>query len=276
MLIERDHPTLSITRQCELLGLSRPGYYYSPQGISERDLTIMRLIDEEYTRHPFYGSRRMRDWIRDQGYPICRDHVRRLMRLMGIEAIYPRRRLSIPNKEHRIYPYLLNDLKITRPNQVWAIDITYIRLFEGFCYLVAIMDWYSRYVISWELSLSMETEFCLEALERALSIATPEIFNSDQGSQFTSDEFTAMLKDSGIQISMDGKGRVFDNIMIERLWRSVKYEEVYLKDYEDFWVAQESLGVYFPFYNEERRHQNLKKARPLEVYKGLRTMQEVG
>ncbi len=268
MLVDRNYPRLSITRQCELLGLSRPGYYYSPQGISERDLSIMHLIDEEYTRHPFYGSRRMCDWIRDQGYPICRDHIRRLMRLMGIEAIYPKRRLSIPDKEHRVYPYLLKDIKIIRPDQAWAVDITYIRLFEGFCYLVAIMDWYSRYVVSWELSLSLETGFCLDALEQALSNAKPEMFNSDQGSQFTSLEFTGMLKDSGIQISMDGKGRVFDNIMIERLWRSVKYEEVYLKDYEDFWVAHESLAAYFTFYNIERRHQALQRATPLDAYRG--------
>jgi putative transposase len=276
MLVDGDHPTLSISRQCELLGLSRSGYYYSPRGINERDLAIMRLIDEEYTRHPFYGSRRMRDWLRDQEYPVCRDHVRRLMRLMGIEAIYPKRRLSIPDKEHRIYPYLLNDITISRPDQVWAVDITYIRLFEGFCYLVAIMDWYSRYVVSWELSLSLETEFCLEALEQALSIGKPEIFNSDQGSQFTSLEFTGMLKDAEIRISMDGKGRVFDNIMIERLWRTVKYEEVFLNDYDDFWVAHESLGKYFPFYNEERRHQKLMGARPIEVYSGLRTIKGAG
>jgi putative transposase len=273
MLIDRDHPTLSITRQCELLGLSRSGYYYRPQGLSELDLALMHLIDEEYTRHPFYGSRRMRDWLRDQGYPVCRDHVRRLMRLMGIEAIHPKRRLSIPDKEHRIYPYLLNDIKISRPDQVWAVDITYIRLYEGFCYLVAIMDWYSRYVVSWELSLSLDVGFCLEALEQALSIAKPEIFNSDQGSQFTSLAFTTLLEDSGIRISMDGTGRVFDNIMIERLWRSVKYEEVYLKDYHDFWIAQESLGEYFTFYNVERRHQGLQGVPPFEVYRGGRKIE---
>jgi len=276
MLVDSNHPTLSIAYQCDLLGLSRAGYYYRPKGLSEEDLLYMRLIDEEYTRHPFYGSRRLRDWLRDQGHPICRDRVRRLMRLMDIEAIYPKRRLSIPNKEHRIYPYLLKDLSIKRPNQVWAIDITYIRLFEGFCYLVAIMDWYSRYVLSFELSLSMEVGFCVEALEQALCMAKPEIFNSDQGSQFTSDEFTDRLKDSEIRISMDGKGRVFDNIMIERLWRSVKYEEVYLKDYEDFWMAQESLAKYFAFYNVERRHQNLNGARPIEVYNGLRRMEQTG
>ena len=268
MLIDRDHPSLSISRQCELLGLSRSGYYYRPQDISERDLAIMRLIDEEYTRHPFLGSRRMRDWLRDQQYPICRDHVRRLMRLMGIEAIYPKRRLSLPDKEHRIYPYLLKDLSITQPDQVWAVDITYIRLYEGFCYLVAILDWYSRYVVSWELSMSLEVGFCIEALEQALALAKPEIFNSDQGSQFTSLEFTRLLEEAGIRISMDGTGRVFDNIMIERLWRSVKYEEVYLKEYNDFWIAQESLGEYFTFYNVERRHQGLQGLTPQEVYRG--------
>lgn len=268
MLIDRDHPSLSISRQCELLGLSRSGYYYRPQDISERDLAIMRLIDEEYTRHPFLGSRRMRDWLRDQRYPICRDHVRRLMRLMGIEAIYPKRRLSIPDKEHRIYPYLLKDLSITQPDQVWAVDITYIRLYEGFCYLVAILDWYSRYVVSWELSMSLEVGFCIEALKQALALAKPEIFNSDQGSQFTSLEFTRLLEEAGIRISMDGAGRVFDNIMIERLWRSVKYEEVYLKEYNDFWIAQESLGEYFTFYNVERRHQGLQGLTPQDVYRG--------
>jgi len=276
MLVDSHHSTLSITRQCELLGLSRAGYYYSHQGISEQDLAIMSLIDEEYTRHPFYGSRRMRDWVRDQGHPICRDHVRRLMRFMGIEAIYPKRRLSISDKEHRVYPYLLNGLSITHPDQVWAIDITYIRLLKGFAYLVAIMDWYSRYVLSWELSVNMDVEFCLDALDHSLSIGTPEIFNSDQGSQFTSNDFTKALQKAEIQISMDGKGRVFDNIMIERLWRSVKYEEVYLKDYENVLVGRKSLKSYFSFYNTERRHQSLNGARPIEIYKGLRSIEEAG
>ena len=276
MLIDKEHPKLSIARQCELLGLSRSGYYYRPQEIRECDLAIMRLIDEEYTRHPFYGSRRMRDWLKNQGYPICRDHVRRLMRLMGIQAIYPKQRLSIPDKEHRIYPYLLKDLTISRPDQVWAVDITYIRLFQGFCYLVAIMDWYSRYVVSWELSLSLEVGFCLDALEQALSLSKPEIFNSDQGSQFTSQDFTTLLEEAGIRISMDGVGRVFDNIMIERLWRSVKYEEVYLKDYQDFWTATESLGEYFAFYNTARPHQGLQGVTPLDVYQGKARLDATG
>ena len=269
MLIEKDHPEISIKQQCSLLGLCRSGYYYSPQGLSEKDLVLMRLIDEQYTRCPFYGSRRMRDWLRDQGHAVGRDHVRRLMRLMGIEAIYPKRRTTIPDREHRVYPYLLKGLSIDRPNQVWAVDITYIRLLKGFCYLVAIMDWFSRYVLSWELSVSLEVDFCLDALDEALLLGKPEIFNSDQGSQFTSKDFTDRLKDAGIQISMDGKGRVFDNIMIERLWRSVKYEEVYLRDYENVLVARESLRKYFIFYNELRRHQGLKGLTPLEAYKGL-------
>jgi putative transposase len=268
-LIEKGNPKISVQRQCALLGQARSGYYYSPLGVSEKDLVLMRLLDEVYTRYPFYGSRRLRDWLCEKGYPIGRDHVRRLMRLLGIEAIYPKRRTSIPDSEHRVYPYLLNGLSIVRPNQVWAVDITYVRLLRGFCYLVAIMDWFSRYVLSWKVSVSLEVEFCLEALEDALCLGRPEIFNSDQGSQFTSEAFTNRLKDADIRISMDGKGRVFDNIMIERLWRSVKYEEVYLKDYEDVLVARESLGSYFPFYNELRRHQGLKGLTPLEAYKGL-------
>ncbi len=268
-MIEKGNQEISVQRQCALLGQARSGYYYSPVGVSEKDLLLMRLLDEQYTRCPFYGSRRLRDWLGDQGHWVGRDHVRRLMRLMGIEAIYPKRRTSIPNREHRVYPYLLGGLNIVRPNQVWAVDITYIRLLRGFCYLVAIMDWFSRYVISWEVSVSLEVDFCLDALDEALSLGRPEIFNSDQGSQFTSEAFTTRLKEAGIRISMDGKGRVFDNILIERLWRSVKYEEVYLKDYEDVLVARDSLGKYFPFYNELRRHQGLKGFTPEEVYKGL-------
>ena len=205
-----------------------------------------------------------------QGHGVCRDRVRRLMRLMGIEAIYPKPRLSIKEKEHRIYPYLLRDLTIDHADQVWAADITYIRLRRGFAYLVAIMDWYSRYVVSWELSLTLETDFCVSALNYALTGRAPEIFNTDQGSQFTSEVFTDRLKEAGIQISMDGRGRTFDNIMIERLWRSVKYEEVYLKDYEDFIDARKGLSAYFLFYNNERPHQSLGSRPPVEVYSGKR------
>ena len=253
---------LSINQQCALLGLARSSYYYDHQPESAYNLGLMRLLDEQYMRRPFYGSRRMKDWLRMQGHRVCRDRVRRLMRLMGIEAIYPKPRLSIKEKEHRIYPYLLRDLTIDHADQVWAADITYIRLRRGFAYLVAIMDWYSRYVVSWELSLTLETDFCVSALNYALTGRTPEIFNTDQGSQFTSEVFTDRLKEAGIQISMDGRGRTFDNIMIERLWRSVKYEEVYLKDYEDFIDARKGLSAYFLFYNNERPHQSLGSRPP--------------
>ena len=261
---------LSINQQCALLGLARSSYYYDHQPESAYNLGLMRLIDKQYMRRPFYGSRRMKDWLRMQGHRVCRDRVRRLMRLMGVEAIYPKPRLSIKEKEHRIYPYLLRDLTIDHADQVWAADITYIRLRRGFAYLVAIMDWYSRYVVSWELSLTLETDFCVSALNYALTGRAPEIFNTDQGSQFTSEVFTDRLKEAGIQISMDGRGRTFDNIMIERLWRSVKYEEVYLKDYEDFIDARKGLSAYFLFYNNERPHESLGSRPPVEVYSGKR------
>lgn len=269
-LINPVDSVLSINQQCALLGLARSSYYYDHQPESAYNLGLMRLLDEQYMRRPFYGSRRMRDWLRMQGHRVCRDRVRRLMRLMGIEAIYPKPRLSIKEKEHRIYPYLLRDLTIDHADQVWAADITYIRLRRGFAYLVAIMDWYSRYVVSWELSLTLETDFCVSALNYALTGRAPEIFNTDQGSQFTSEVFTDRLKEAGIQISMDGRGRTFDNIMIERLWRSVKYEEVYLKDYEDFIDARKGMSAYFLFYNNERPHQSLGSRPPVEVYSGKR------
>ncbi len=261
---------LSIARQCDLIGLNRSSYYYEPLPENPYNLELMRLIDEQYTRRPYYGSRRMRDWLyNEHGITVCRDRVRRLMRLMGIEAIYPKPRLSIKNKENRIYPYLLRDISIDHPDQVWATDITYIRLRRGFAYLVAIMDWYSRYVLSWELSLTLETDFCLMALNRALKNIIPEIFNTDQGSQFTSQAFTGRLEESGIRISMDGRGRTFDNIMIERLWRSLKYEEVYLKDYENVMDARKGLSEYFLFYNNERPHQSLGSRPPVELYSGV-------
>lgn len=259
---------LPVSRQCGLLGLSRSGYYYEAVPESAYTLELMRLIDEQYLRCPFYGSRRMRDFLRGQGYAVCRDRVRRLMGLMGIEAVYPRRRLSARDQESLIYPYLLRNLVIDHPDQVWAADITYIRLREGFAYLVGIMDWYSRYVVAWELSVSLEADFCLFALDRALQRARPGIFNTDQGSQFTGKVFTDRLKAAGVQISMDGRGRAFDNIMIERLWRSVKYEEVYLKDYQNIREARQSLGDYFRFYNTERPHQGLGSRTPAEIYAG--------
>lgn len=265
-MVESGDTELSIMRQCELLGLSRAAYYYRPHPVSEKDVWLMRLIDEEYTRHPFYGSRSLRNYLEKQGHRVCRDRVRRLMGIMGIEAVYPRKRLSLRNKEHKVYPYLLRNLEIVRPDQVWCVDITYIRLRRSFAYLVAVMDWFSRYVLSWELSLSIEAGFCVTALEAALELSIPDIFNSDQGSQFTSEDFTTLLLDSGVDISMDGKGRVFDNIMIERLWRTVKYEEVYLKDYTHVFAARESLEAYFTFYNEERGHSSLGGKTPSAVY----------
>ncbi len=228
----------------------------------------MRLIDEQYTRTPFYGIRRMRVSLWKKGHCVNHKRVQRLMRQMGIEAIYPKPKLSQRDEEHKIYPYLLRGLTIDRPNQVWATDITYIRMHRGFVYLVAIMDWFSRYVLSWSVSVTMDVHFCLEALEKALDRGKPEILNSDQGSQFTSREFTGLLLDAGVRISMDGKGRAFDNIFVERLWRSVKYEEVYLKEYQDVLACIEGLKHYFRFYNEERLHQALGYRTPQQVYLG--------
>lgn len=264
--MEPEQETISLARQCELLGLARSTYYYRPRGVSEDDLMCMRLMDKVFTKRPYFGSRRLREELADQGHPIGRDHVRRLMRLMGLDAIYPKRRLSVRNGGHKVYPYLLRDLAIVRPNQVWCSDITYIRLKRGFAYLVAVMDWHSRYVLSWELSLSLESDFCVSALHSSLCISTPQIFNTDQGSQYTSDAFTKGLLAAEVRISMDGKGRAFDNIMIERLWRTVKYEEVFLKDYGHVFAARKSLGEYFDFYNEERRHSGLDGRTPSAVY----------
>ena len=255
-----------MARQCELLGLPRSSFYYEARPESVYNLALMRLLDEQYVRTPFYGVPRMTAWLRTQGHAVNPKRVRRLLRKMGLEAIYPKRRLSVKNQSHRVYPYLLRGLEISRPGQVWATDITYIRLRRGFAYLVAILDWYSRYVVAWDLSLSLEAEFCVSTLERALDTSKPEIFNSDQGSQFTSETFTKRLESAGVSISMDGRGRVFDNIFVERLWRSVKYEEVYLKDYCDVREAREGLGRYFRFYNEERLHQSLGYRTPAVVY----------
>lgn len=230
-LIEVEHEKISVSRQCELLGISRSGLYYKATGESEYNLQLMRLIDEYYTRYPFYGARKLTKWLRNEGHEVNGKRVRRLMREMGLYAIYPKPRLSKGGEGHKKYPYLLKGLIIGYPNQVWSADITYIRLNQGSMYLMAIMDWYSRYVVSWSTSITLDVGFCLEALDRALGKGRPEIFNTDQGSQFTSNVFTERLDCAEVRISMDGKGRVFDNIFIERLWRSVKYEEVYLKDY---------------------------------------------
>ena len=228
----------------------------------------MRLIDEQYTRTPFYGIRKMTWWLGEQGHAVNRKRVRRLMRQMGLEAIYRKPRLSVPGPGHRIYPYRLRGLKIDRPNQVWTSDITYIRLRQGFIYLAAVMDWFSRYVLAWEVSVSLETSFCLAALDWALPSGPPDIFNTDQGSQFTSEDFTGRLESHGIEISMDGRGRVSDNIFIERLWRTVKYEEVYLKDYVDVLEAIANLKSYFAFYNHQRPHQALGYQTPAVIYLG--------
>jgi len=228
----------------------------------------MRLIDEEYTRHPFYGIGQMTNWLDSKGHHVNHKRVGRLMQEMGIQGIHPRRKTSIGNKEHKVFPYLLRDIRIEYPNQVWATDITYIRMHPGWLYLVAIMDWYSRYVIGWELSNTMDIHFCLEALENALLKSKPEILNSDQASQFTSKEFIEMLETSGVRISMDGRGRVYDNIFIERLWRTVKYEEVYLHEYESTREAKKQLNTYFEFYNEERFHSSLNRKTPAEIYFG--------
>jgi putative transposase len=264
--VDRGHPEISLRRQCELLGVNRSGLYYQPAGESELNLLLMRLIDEEYTRLPFYGSRRWVEWLDEQGYSVNRKRVSRLMEVMGIEAVYPKPRLSQPGEGHKIYPYLLAGVEVTRVNQVWSTDITYIRMDGGFVYLVAVMDWFSRFVLSWALSVTMEVGFCMEALQRALRRGRPEIFNSDQGSQFTSDQFTGALKARGIAISMDGRGRCFDNIFIERLWRSLKHEEVYLRDYTMVPEARDGIGNWFHFYNHERLHQSLGYRTPAKLY----------
>lgn len=260
---------MSIRTQCHLLGVNRSTIYYRQQGVKRSDLVVMRLLDEQYTHTPHYGVERMTAWFKRKGIVVGRKRVRRLMRLMGLEAIYPKPRLSrFGGREHRKYPYWLRGLTIERANHVWAADITYIRLWRGFVYLVAIMDWYSRYVLSWSLSVTLDAWFCVEALRRALAIARPEIFNTDQGSQFTGDDFIGVLKNAGIAISLDGRGRVFDNIFVERLWRSVKYEDVYPKDYQTVNDARQNLTSYFHFYNFERLHQSLGYKTPAEVYFG--------
>jgi putative transposase len=256
-----------VTRQCELVGVARSSVYYQAAGESTDNLALMRLLDEQYTRTPFYGVRRMTEWLHTQGHAVNHKRVARLLRVMGIEAIYPRKRLSQPAPGHQVYPYLLRGVAIERPDQVWSTDITYIRLRRGFAYLVAVLDWYSRYVLSWELSATLETGFCLAALERALGAGAPEIFNTDQGSQFTSADFTGRLQAAGIAISMDGRGRALDNVFVERLWRTVKYEEVYLRDYADLADAVSQLGRYFRFYNRERLHQALGYRTPQQVYR---------
>ena len=284
-MINPFHPDLSIRCQCELIGLNRSSYYYQPFSVEVisaavsidiinpitdtlENLRYMKLIDRQYMKTPFYGSRRMTTILKRMDYPVNRKRIRRLMRQMGIQAVYPKPRLSIGMKEHKIYPYLLRDLRIERPDQVWCADITYVPLQHGFMYLVAIMDWYSRFVLAWQLSNTLDTTFCLQALDEALQIGTPDIFNTDQGCQFTSLAFTDRLKEADIKISMDGRGHVFDNIFIERFWRSLKYEDIYIKDYQSVLELSAGLDRYFSLYNFERPHQSLKDVPPGTVYYG--------
>ena len=255
------------TRRCQLLQVCRSTAYYRPEPVSTQDLLLMRLIDEIHLQWPFYGSRRVRDELQTLGHRVNRKHVQRLMRQMDLRALYPRPRTSQPDKGHKIYPYLLRDLTIDRPNQVWATDITYIPMAKGFMYLVAIMDWSTRRVLSWRLSNTLDTDFCIEALDEALQrYGAPQIFNTDQGSQFTSEAFTGVLKNNGIEISMDGKGRWVDNVFVERLWRSVKYEDVYLRAYETPLDLRAALARYFECYNTRRRHSGLDRRTPDAVY----------
>jgi len=265
-MVERTDP-LPVKRQCELLELPRSSYYHQPKPLSDDDLALLRLIDACHLEHPYYGSRRIRDCLEDAGHKVNRKRIQRLMRIMGLSTLYPKRNLSLANQAHKVYPYLLRGLVIDRPNQVWATDITYIPMSRGHVYLVAIIDWYSRRVLAWRLSNTLDTNFCVEALQEAIaSHGTPEIFNSDQGSQFTSEAFTDELKQHNIRISMDGKGRWVDNVFVERLWRSVKYEEVYLRAYASIAEARASLARYFEFYNSKRRHQALDRRTPDTVY----------
>lgn len=266
-MIDREHPKLPVVRQCDLLNLVRSTIYYRPVPASTADLALMRLIDEQYLRTPYYGSRRMVIALARQGQIVNRKHVQRLMRLMGIEAIYQKPNTSRKHPENKVYPYLLRDLTIDRVNQVWCSDITYIPMAKGFLYLVVVMDWVSRRVLSWRLSNTMDACFCVDALEEALArYGCPDIFNTDQGSQFTSDVFTGVLLDKNVKISMDGKGRFLDNIFVERLWRSLKYEEVFTKAYATAAEARAGIGAYLDHYNDERPHQALDYRTPREIF----------
>ena len=267
-LTDRRHRHLSIVRQCQLMGVSRSSLYYRPKETPPGDLSLMQAMDRQYLEAPFHGSRRMKASLVRQGMTVSRKRVQRLMRIMGLRAIYRQPRTSQPAPERRVYPYLLRDLTITRANQVWAADITYLPMARGFLYLVAIMDWHSRYVVAWGLSNTLEAGFCAEALTEALGQGRPDVFNTDQGSQFTSREFTQILQDHSVKISMDGRGRYQDDILVERLWRTVKYEEVYLKAYANGLEARRGLREYFRFYNHRRPHQALGYRTPAEVFHG--------
>jgi len=272
-LIDRNHPEISINRQCDLLEVSKGALYYQPASIDPYTLSLMDLIDEQHTSTPFYGSRRLTAYLNAKGHEINRKRVQRLMRLMRIEAIYPKPKLSRRIENHKIYPYLLRGVNIERPDHVWSTDITYIRVSNGFVYLTAVIDWFSRYVLSWRLSNSLENTFCIEALEEALSISQPQIFNTDQGSQYTAVNFLKPLIDRDISISMDSRGRALDNVFVERLWRTVKYEEVFLKDYRTMKMkdAYRSLKDFIKFYNQERLHQALDYKSPEYIYHSARS-----
>ncbi len=266
-MIDFNSTQISVSFQCSLLDISRSSAYYKPKQIKERDLDLMRIIDEQYLETPFYGSRSMRNHIRRLGWTINRKPIQRLMRLMGLQALYPKPRTTKPHPQHKIYPYLLRGLKINCPDQVWAADITYVPMSRGFMYLVAIMDWHSRKVLSWRVSNSMDADFCVEALEEAIDkYGCPEMFNTDQGSQFTGESFTNVLKDNNIQISMDGRGRFQDNIFIERLWWTVKYQYLYLRAFDSGKDLRQGLKKWFRFYNEDRSHQSLEDWTPDEIY----------
>lgn len=266
-MIDKEHEALSVRNQCELLEVNRSTLYYKAVEPNEETLELMRLIDEIFMKHPFFGARRIRSILRRiHGNAVTRKRVGRLMKLMGLEAIYRKPRTSKPNPEHKIYPYLLKGLEIDRPNKVWASDITYVPMAKGFVYLVAVMDWNSRYILSWRLSNTLEDDFCIEAVAESLSSATPEIFNTDQGSQFTSEDFVGQLLEAEVQVSMDGRGRYMDNIFVERLWRSLKYEEIYLNPYETIQEARSSIEKWINFYNNERPHQSLDYRTPAEVH----------
>lgn len=257
---------MSINRQCELLQVSKGALYYKPKPVDSYTLILMDLIDEQHTKTPFYGSRRLTAYLNSRGHLVNRKRVQRLMRLMRIEAIYPKPKTTRRNENHKIYPYLLRGVVINKPDQVWSTDITYIRIGNGFMYLTAVIDWFSRYVLSWRLGNSLENTFCIEALEEALLFSTPEVFNTDQGSQFTSLKFLKILQDKNVSISMDSKGRALDNVFVERLWRTIKYEEIYLNDYRTINEAHQSLKTFFKFYNQERFHQSLGYKVPKAIY----------
>jgi putative transposase len=264
-LIEAEHPDLSVRRQCELIGLNRSTLYYEPASESPDNLKLMRLIDEQYTTCPFYGSRRIAAWLGTQGHEVNRKRVQRLMRVMGLEAMYPKPKLSA-GSGHKVYPYLLRGVAIDRVRQVWSTDITYLPMPTGFMYLAATIDWFSRYVVAWRLSNTLDGSFCQDMLDEALGRGQPEVFNTDQGTQFTAAAWVGRLERAGVAVSMDGRGRCLDNVFVERLWRTVKYEDVYLKGYESVPALESGLRAYFGFYNTERLHQSLGYRTPAQVY----------